>query len=119
MTLQEFLTYQNRTHRQRLGCDLPDDDLELEKLKFSLIDSNKTGTIEWWEFLTYETVEILNRRSQVRPLPNYGYQDSSIVDCWARDQENLGSNPCALVDRMGSLQCSSLKTEASFYAHSL
>ena len=42
--------------------EMPEDEVQLETLKFDMIDRDKTKEIDWWEFLHYETIKMLRRR---------------------------------------------------------
>ena len=41
---------------------MPEDEVELESMKFDMIDRDKTKEIDWWEFLNYEAIKMLRRR---------------------------------------------------------
>ena len=42
--------------------EMPEDEVQLESMKFDMIDRDKTNEIDWWEFLYYETRKMLRRR---------------------------------------------------------
>ena len=46
--------------------------------QFQVMDKNKTGTIDWWEFVNYEAVKVLGRRDKVNN-DRYSYQVLSMT----------------------------------------
>jgi len=64
VTMDEFLKYQESLHFLHWGAPMSQEDLEMEKTKFSLMDKDQTGSIDWWEFLNYETLRKLRKRNK-------------------------------------------------------
>ena len=62
---EEFIDITSAIYEKRLGVALTADDLEVERMKFSIIDRDNTNFIDWWEFLTYEALTILSKRPKV------------------------------------------------------
>jgi len=58
----EYIALRKRKYRQKYDSDMPEDEVQLESLKFDMIDRDKTKEIDWWEFLHYETIKMLRRR---------------------------------------------------------
>ncbi|CAH1773900.1 unnamed protein product [Owenia fusiformis] len=64
ISLDEFLKYKNEQYQKRFGCEMPFEDEETERRRFKIMDKNKTETLDWWEFLNYESTHILTTRSK-------------------------------------------------------
>lgn len=58
----EYIALRKRKYKQKYDSEMPEDEVQLEVLKFDMIDRDKTKEIDWWEFLHYETIKMLRRR---------------------------------------------------------
>lgn len=62
---EEFLNITAAIYEKRFGVTLSQQDMEVEEMKFTIIDKDRTNCIDWWEFLTYEALSILSKRPKV------------------------------------------------------
>lgn len=53
---------------KNFNADMSDEDIEAAKLRFKLIDSDKSGFIDWAEYLNYECMKRLYKRPTVKLL---------------------------------------------------
>lgn len=52
-------------YEKEYGTEMSPDDIEVTKLRFELIDSDKSGHIDWDEYLNYECMRILSKKPAV------------------------------------------------------
>ncbi|XP_064625182.1 PHD finger protein 24-like isoform X2 [Lineus longissimus] len=65
VSLEEFLTFKKRQYLEEVCEEIDSDTLENMKREFRIMDADRTGTLDWWEFLNYESVKMLEKRSKV------------------------------------------------------
>ncbi|CAH1238759.1 PHF24 [Branchiostoma lanceolatum] len=63
LSLDEYLNYRQKA-MEDFDIRLSEEELDRERAKFKVMDVNQTGTLDWWEFLNFEAVRKLGRRSK-------------------------------------------------------
>ncbi|XP_013378662.1 PHD finger protein 24 isoform X2 [Lingula anatina] len=61
ISVEEYLDYKQKEYLALFHTPMPKEEEDLEKTKFRHMDTDGTGTIDWWEFLNYETIRLLER----------------------------------------------------------
>jgi hypothetical protein len=67
ITLDEFIEYK----RKQLDYNMSEVEHKLSQLEFRMVDTDGSGTIDWWEFLNFQAKVKLASRDQV--ILMYGY----------------------------------------------
>jgi hypothetical protein len=62
---EEFLRMRQEEFYKQFGIDMSQDDIEVTNLRFKLIDLDKSGHIDWDEYLNYECMRRLYRMPSV------------------------------------------------------
>ena len=60
------MRYRKKVFRDREDRDMMRYEEEDEKNQFTAIDTDRTGSLSWWEFLSHEAVRRLSSLSKVR-----------------------------------------------------
>ncbi|XP_062606756.1 uncharacterized protein LOC134268503, partial [Saccostrea cucullata] len=60
ITFDEFIAYK----RKQLGHQVTEEERKLFDLEFKLVDTDGSGTIDWWEFLNFQAKVKLSSRNQ-------------------------------------------------------
>ncbi|NWQ93466.1 PHF24 protein, partial [Burhinus bistriatus] len=67
LTLDDFLHYKHLVHKQQFERSMAEAQEEQAALQFSALDPDKKGHIEWHDFLSHESIQLLQKlRPQVR-----------------------------------------------------
>lgn len=67
LTLDDFLHYKHLVHKQQFERPMTEPQEEQAALQFSAMDPDKKGHIEWHDFLSHESIQLLQKlRPQVR-----------------------------------------------------
>ncbi|NWW93032.1 PHF24 protein, partial [Rhynochetos jubatus] len=67
LTLDDFLHYKHLVHKQQFERPMAEAQEEQATLQFSALDPDKKGHIEWHDFLSHESIQLLQKlRPQVR-----------------------------------------------------
>lgn len=67
MTLDDFLHYKHLVHKQQFERPMAEVQEEQAALQFSALDPDKKGHIEWHDFLSHESIQLLQKlRPQVQ-----------------------------------------------------
>ncbi|XP_009877798.1 PREDICTED: protein KIAA1045 homolog, partial [Apaloderma vittatum] len=64
LTLDDFLHYKHLVHKQQFERPMAEAQEEQAALQFSALDPDKKGHIEWHDFLSHESIQLLQ---QLRP----------------------------------------------------
>ncbi|XP_033636782.1 PHD finger protein 24-like [Asterias rubens] len=64
ISLEEFMRYRKKVFRDREDRDMMRYEEEDEKNQFTAIDTDRTGSLSWWEFLSHEAVRRLSSLSK-------------------------------------------------------
>lgn len=68
LTLDDFLHYKHLVHKQQFERPMAEAQEEQAALQFSALDPDKKGHIEWHDFLSHESIQLLQKlRPQVQP----------------------------------------------------
>lgn len=59
------MEYRKRCYADEDGGTLPKESLQEDLARFHRIDKDNTGSITWWEFINFESIRILKKRSKV------------------------------------------------------
>lgn len=62
---EEFLRIRKEEFYKQFGIEMSQDDVEVTNLRFKLIDSDKSGYIDWDEYLNYECMRRLHHTPAV------------------------------------------------------
>lgn len=62
--LEDFMEYRKRCYADEDGGTLPKESLQEDLARFHRIDKDNTGSITWWEFINFESIRILKKRSK-------------------------------------------------------
>ncbi len=65
ISLDEFIRIRKDEFFKRFESQISDDDIEAAKLRFRLIDTDKSGYIDWIEYLNYECMRRMWKRPAV------------------------------------------------------
>jgi len=66
LTLDDFLHYKHLVHKQQFERPMDEAQEEQAALQFSALDPDKKGHIEWHDFLSHESIQLLQKlRPQV------------------------------------------------------
>lgn len=60
------MEYRKRCYADEDGGTLPKESLQEDLARFHRIDKDNTGSITWWEFINFESIRILKKRSKVK-----------------------------------------------------
>ena len=63
--MSEFVRYKKRQYRQMEGHDMPEDEEELLRAQFQRMDTDRSGEVDWWEFVRFEARRYLARKHEV------------------------------------------------------
>ena len=63
--LEEFIRYRRVVVKEREDRDLTPLEEEDEAIQFRAMDTDRTGTLSWWEFLNHESLRRLASKPQV------------------------------------------------------
>lgn len=70
MSLEDFLSYKRLASEQAEGPPPSEEPDERGSLQFSVLDPEKSGHVDWGDFLSHESILLLQRtRTQVPPGP--------------------------------------------------
>ncbi|NXO01625.1 PHF24 protein, partial [Rhinopomastus cyanomelas] len=61
LTLDDFLRYKHQVHKQQYECPMTEAQEEQAALQFSALDPDKKGHIEWHDFLSHESIQLLQK----------------------------------------------------------
>ncbi|KAF1472673.1 PHD finger protein 24, partial [Eudyptula minor novaehollandiae] len=61
LTLDDFLHYKHLVHKQQFEQPMAEAQEEQAALQFSALDPNKKGHIEWHDFLSHESIQLLQK----------------------------------------------------------
>ncbi|NXS63676.1 PHF24 protein, partial [Brachypteracias leptosomus] len=61
LTLDDFLHYKHLVHKQQFERPMPEEQEEQAALQFSALDPDKKGNIEWRDFLSHESIQLLQK----------------------------------------------------------
>ncbi|NWX25705.1 PHF24 protein, partial [Notiomystis cincta] len=64
LTLDDFLHYKHQVHKQQFERTMPEAQEEQAALQFNALDPDKKGQIEWQDFLSHESIQLLQK---IRP----------------------------------------------------
>ncbi|XP_038067627.1 PHD finger protein 24-like isoform X2 [Patiria miniata] len=64
ISLDEFMTFRKRVFKDRHERDMLPHEEEDEINQFKAIDTDRTGSLSWWEFLSHEAVRRLSSQSK-------------------------------------------------------
>lgn len=64
LTLDDFLHYKHQVHKQQFERTMPEAQEEQAALQFNALDPDKKGHIEWQDFLSHESIQLLQK---IRP----------------------------------------------------
>ncbi|XP_041474998.1 PHD finger protein 24-like [Lytechinus variegatus] len=64
ISLEEFIEYRRLVIKDHENRDLTKDEVEDETRNFKSMDTDRTGTLSWWEFLNHEAIRRLATRSK-------------------------------------------------------
>ncbi|KAK3098733.1 hypothetical protein FSP39_022535 [Pinctada imbricata] len=64
VSLEEYLDYRRRVHKEEQNDDMSQAKIQEETARFHKVDRDNTGSITWWEFINYESINVLQRRSK-------------------------------------------------------
>ncbi|XP_065069993.1 PHD finger protein 24-like isoform X1 [Rhopilema esculentum] len=64
ISLEEYVQFKEMQFVKKTKDRCPDDLKKLASDEFCMIDRDKTGTIDWWEFLNHESIKMLARRDK-------------------------------------------------------
>lgn len=68
LTLDDFLHYKHLVHKQQFEQPMGEAQEEAATLQFSALDPDKKGHVEWPDFLSHESIQLLQKlRPQVWP----------------------------------------------------
>lgn len=59
----EFVRMRRDEFYKKFGVEMSSDDVDALKLRFKLIDADESGFIDWDEYLNYECMRRLHKRS--------------------------------------------------------
>ena len=62
---EEFVKMRKAEFSKHFGAEMSEEDIEATKLRFKLIDADKSGFIDWDEYLNYECMKKLSNRHAV------------------------------------------------------
>lgn len=65
MTQNEFLNYRQQRYKEHFGTDISKENIEDEIFHFKQIDRSKTNSINWWDFVNFESARVMQKRSKV------------------------------------------------------
>lgn len=66
LTLDDFLHYKHLVHKQQFERPMAEAQEEQAALQFSALDPDKKGHVEWHDFLSHESIQLLQKlRPQV------------------------------------------------------
>lgn len=60
ISIEEFLNIRRDEFHKQFGVEMTEDDIEVAKQRFKLIDTDKSGSIDWDEFVNYECMRKLH-----------------------------------------------------------
>nr|XP_009940996.1 PREDICTED: protein KIAA1045 homolog [Opisthocomus hoazin] len=61
LTLDDFLHYKHLVHKQQFERPMDEAQEEQAALQFSALDPDKKGHIEWHDFLSHESIQLLQK----------------------------------------------------------
>ncbi|XP_009888049.1 PREDICTED: protein KIAA1045 homolog [Charadrius vociferus] len=61
LTLDDFLHYKHLVHKQQFERTMAESQEEQAALQFSALDPDKKGHIEWHDFLSHESIQLLQK----------------------------------------------------------
>ncbi|KAM9368048.1 PHD finger protein 24 [Phaethornis superciliosus] len=61
LTLDDFLHYKHQVHKQQFEQPMAEAQEEQASLQFSALDPDKKGQIEWHDFLSHESIRLLQK----------------------------------------------------------
>ncbi|XP_022097219.1 PHD finger protein 24-like isoform X2 [Acanthaster planci] len=64
ISLEEFMAFRRRVFKDRHDRDMLSHEEEDEINQFKAIDTDRTGSLSWWEFLSHEAVRRLSSQSK-------------------------------------------------------
>ena len=66
ISCDEFLRMRKDEFYRQFGVEMSPDDIEVAKLRFKLIDNDKSGYIDWDEYLNFECMRRLYKTPAVK-----------------------------------------------------
>lgn len=63
--LEEFMTFQKKEHESLFGTPMDDFDLDLLRFKFQMLDADKSGSVDYTEYMKHQATKILGRKDKV------------------------------------------------------
>eukprot|EP00112_Aurelia_sp_Birch-Aquarium-sp1_P004119 Seg1468.1 transcript_id=Seg1468.1/GoldUCD/mRNA.D3Y31 product="PHD finger protein 24" protein_id=Seg1468.1/GoldUCD/D3Y31 len=64
ISLEEYIQYTEKHYKSKTEEELPEYLKTQAQDEFKIIDKDKTGLIDWWEFLNHESVKMLSKREK-------------------------------------------------------
>ncbi|KAM9168377.1 LOW QUALITY PROTEIN: PHD finger protein 24-like [Mergus octosetaceus] len=100
LTLDDFLHYKHLVHKQQFEQPMGEAQEEWATLQFSALDPNKKGQIEWPDFLSHESIQLLQKlrpQNSLLQLLTAKEHERARVAFLALDQDSdgfIGENEC-------------------------
>ncbi|KAI6057803.1 PHD finger protein 24 [Aix galericulata] len=93
LTLDDFLHYKHLVHNQQFEQPMGEAQEEWATLQFSALDPNKKGQIEWPDFLSHESIQLLQKlrpQNSLLQLLTAKEHERACVAFLALDQDSNG-----------------------------
>ncbi|NXY32952.1 PHF24 protein, partial [Pomatorhinus ruficollis] len=93
LTLDDFLHYKHQVHKQQFERTMPEAQEEQAALQFNALDPDKKGHIEWQDFLSHESIQLLQKirpRNALLRLLTPKERERARAAFLALDQDNDG-----------------------------
>ncbi|XP_040399245.1 PHD finger protein 24-like [Cygnus olor] len=100
LTLDDFLHYKHLVHKQQFERPMGEAQEERATLQFSALDPNKKGQIEWPDFLSHESIQLLQKlrpQNSLLRLLTAKERERARVAFLVLDQDSdgfIGENEC-------------------------
>ena len=78
---EEFIKLRKTEFSKQFDAEMSDEDVEAAKLRFKLIDSDKSGSIDWDEYLNFECMKKLSDRPAVNNSFNFLISEKINNNC--------------------------------------
>lgn len=67
VTKDEYLKYKSREYEEEEQEPIPEQELRRHRLMYHVMDSDRDGAVDWWEFVNQECTRVLAKRKKVLP----------------------------------------------------